>query len=699
MLRKPQRSIKSFLTRSLPPLRLYPTLVSVITTLLSGTVIGIGTIAFLKTSESFEILAHQQLITVAQVAKEHVGELVSESPQILIEYQMMAQQGILPIDDTNTISEIFAERLRQQPDMAWIGYGSDITGIYTGATRRYGEDVRLYTANPAINHGVPVEEEQSADRSRRKVRGRENQPYRVKEKDWFRRSLSAGKLTWLNVYTFTDGRRGITAVIPLRHRKDAKPYGVLHTDVFIDTLENRLNALRVGRTGRIHILDRSGRSIASPKAWRTHDPILKAALSSIGGREALAKLRQGVNSGVLVSHSHDWRAAFERVDIPNGPDWIVAVVAPEREFTGLALDNALLTLVTAAVGLSLAVWAAQLISHRIAEPLKDISEDLERIALFDFSGDVTKPSFIREVEILKKNTSKMKASLRSFGRYVPTDLVRDLLVSGREAILEGSRQKLTIHISDIAGFTSISEQMNAELLVDELGDYFALMTEVLQGHGGTLDKMMGDGIMAFFNAPHPLDQHETKACLAALEAQGRLTADREHRRLAGRPEFSARIGLASGEVIVGNIGTPDRFAYTAIGDVVNLASRLEGLCKFYGVSILTCPQVHATAGEAFEWRALDRVAVVGRRSGTQIFQLLGMKGELSSEEMNNRDKYEASLSHYFAGRFEQARQGFDAICKSSPSDLAAAVMAARSEQFCKQPPKPDWDGIFVHVSK
>lgn len=330
-------------------------------------------------------------------------------------------------------------------------------------------------------------------------------------------------LSWLDVYTFADGRRGATAVLPLRYGDDQEPFGVLHIDVFINTLEHRLDRLKVGRTGRLHLLDRSGKAVASPRAWRTHGPILKAALGSVGGQRALASLQPGADSRVVLDHGVGaWRAAFDHVSIPGGPDWIVVVVAPEREFTGVARDNALWTLAAAVVGLSLAAWVAQLISRRIAEPMQEISQDLEKIALFDFNGRVSQSSFVREVEVLRRNARTMKSSLRSFGRYVPTDLVRDLLASGREAELGGARQKLTIYFSDIAGFTSISERINAEQLVDELGSYFSLMVDALQDYGGTLDKLMGDGMMAFFNAPRPVDQHEVKACFAALRVSATL---------------------------------------------------------------------------------------------------------------------------------------------------------------------------------
>jgi adenylate cyclase len=680
--------------------RLRPTLLTVVLGLLVATVGSIGAIAFVKTADSIESLAAQQFTAVTQATVERVQTLVATTPRILREYEAQAQRGILPLNDFEALGLRMAERLRQNPDLAWIGYADAQTGAFIGATRRDAESVRIYTARPDINGGVPVEEEVAASGERRIVASPETAPYKVTEKDWFRTSMTLVGLSWLDAYTFTDGRRGVTAVLPLRLAGDTRPRGILHVDVFIDTLVHRLDRLAVGKSGRVHLLDGGGTRVASPTAWRNGDPMLADALAAFGGPEALKRLAAGAGrEAVYDEGGEEWRASFVHVAIPGGPDWIVAVVAPESEFTGVARRNAWWTLAAGLGALLLAAWAAFVVSRRIAEPLRLISLDLERLAVFSFDGPPAPTSFVREVEVVGRTVARMKASLRSFGHYVPTELVRDLLASGREAELGGERRNMTIQFSDIAGFTSISEKLSPERLVEELGDYFSLMREALREHEGTLDKYMGDGIMAFFNAPKLSPMHETKACLAALDAQSRLAIDRERRRREKRPEFSARIGLAVGEVIVGNIGTPDRFAYTVIGDSVNLASRLEGVCKFYGVAITASGEVRAATGDAFEWRHLDRVAVVGRSGGTDIYELLCRRGELPPTAATARDSYETALQDYFAGQFGKAAARFREIAGSEPSNLAADMMARRARKLHRMPPEGIWTGVYVHTKK
>jgi adenylate cyclase len=208
---------------------------------------------------------------------------------------------------------------------------------------------------------------------------------------------------------------------------------------------------------------------------------------------------------------------------------------------------------------------------------------------------------------------------------------------------------------------------------------------------------MGDGIMAFFNAPEELPGHERQACLAALEAQ-RLLAEMANHTPPDQPIFRARIGLGLGEVLVGNIGTPDRFAYTLIGDEVNLASRLEGLNKLYGTRIMASHAMMEAAGEGFEWRVLDRVAVKGRHQGTLVCELIGCKGEIAVNILDARDVYEKALEAYFATDFEVAAELFDRASQLRPDDLGAPSMRDRSRALAIDPPV-DWDGIPVMHEK
>jgi adenylate cyclase len=258
---------------------------------------------------------------------------------------------------------------------------------------------------------------------------------------------------------------------------------------------------------------------------------------------------------------------------------------------------------------------------------------------------------------------------------------------------------LTLFFSDIAGFTTTSERIAPNALVAQLAEYLEAMTEVIRAEGGTIDKYIGDGIVAFFNAPRLQPMHAAAACRAALAAQVALSVLQIRWAAADQPAFPTRIGLNTGEVLVGNIGTLERFAYTAIGDAMNLASRLESLNKTYGTVIIASEAVRMAAGFGFEWRRLDRVAVVGRQQGTLVFELLGETGQLPQWLLRARDRYETALDAYFVGRFAEATAGFADAALLRPGDRTADMMAQRARELAQNPPNPDWDGVFVSFQK
>jgi adenylate cyclase len=303
------------------------------------------------------------------------------------------------------------------------------------------------------------------------------------------------------------------------------------------------------------------------------------------------------------------------------------------------------------------------------------------------------------VAVVSGATERMKKSLRSFGRYVPTDLVRSLLADGREARLGGALRPLTLFFSDVQGFTSVSEGLPPQALVESLGGYLDACVGAIAAAGGTVDKFVGDGIVAFFGAPREDARHAASGCRAALAVQAALAQARPAWEASGRPAFRTRIGLHTAEVVVGNIGTPERFAYTVIGDGVNLAARLEALNKAYGTWVLASDATREAAGPGVEWRPVDRVAVVGRASGTEVFELLGEAGRVPAAVLEARDLHAEGLAAYFARRFEDAARCFAEAAALRPDDKASPALAGRARAFAAAPPTAAWTGVDVRTEK
>ena len=385
--------------------------------------------------------------------------------------------------------------------------------------------------------------------------------------------------------------------------------------------------------------------------------------------------------------------------IADGPEWALVSVVPEARFLAASIAS---IKVAGAIGLAVvlaAIVLGWLISGRVARPLLQITEELERIGRFELSPNPAPSSLIKEITVVSEGVDRMKTSLRSFSRYVPVDLVRDVMASGKEAELSGDIRELTLFVSDIAGFTAISEGLAPDAIVNQLAEYLEAMSGAIRAEGGTIDKYVGDGIIALFNAPRLVPRHAAAACRAALSAQAASLALQNEWRTRGLAGFPTRIGLNSGEIVVGNIGTRERFAYTAMGDAMNLASRLEGLNKTYGTNLLASEAVWREAESEFEWRKLDRVAVVGRNQSTVIFELLGEAERLTPAERDARDQYEAALAAYFAGQFSESANGFRLAGLLRPGDRAAEIMAARILDFAKDPPGSEWDGVFASRQK
>jgi adenylate cyclase len=296
-----------------------------------------------------------------------------------------------------------------------------------------------------------------------------------------------------------------------------------------------------------------------------------------------------------------------------------------------------------------------------------------------------------EIDQLGNAMEEMKSGLRSFQKYVPAQLVRALLASGQEAQLGGERKRITLYFSDIVGFTTIAESLRSDVLAKLLAEYLDLMTREMIAQGATIDKYIGDAIMAFWGAPHPLTDQALNARRTALANREALVGLGDRWLADGLPAFQIRIGLHTGEALVGNFGSENRLDYTAIGDTVNLASRLEGLNKQYQTVIMMSEVTYSEVEAHVVARRIDRVAVKGRNSGTNIFELLAMRDSATLDQVTLRQDYEAALDLYFDRKFEEARAGFSRLAIAG--DGPAAVLATRCAAFMRLPPADDWNGV------
>ena len=287
-----------------------------------------------------------------------------------------------------------------------------------------------------------------------------------------------------------------------------------------------------------------------------------------------------------------------------------------------------------------------------------------------------------------------QAIRRMFAQYMSETVISHLLEHPEKLQLGGERRRVTLFFSDLAGFTTLSERLAPEAVVALLNDYLSRMTEIILDEEGVVDKFEGDAIMAFWGAPLDQEDQAARACRAALRQQAALKDLNRSFSQGGLPPLKIRIGLHTGEAIVGNLGSQMRFDYTVIGDTVNLASRLEGLNKFYGTTIMASETTVLECGGAVEFRELDLVAVKGRETPVTVYEVLAPQGEMPPERAALRGSFALGLDLYRRGRFRQAAAAFNAVLEQSPEDGPSQTFLNRCQQLQAAPPPAPWDTVF-----
>jgi adenylate cyclase len=372
-----------------------------------------------------------------------------------------------------------------------------------------------------------------------------------------------------------------------------------------------------------------------------------------------------------------------------------------RKQHAVTLTAIVLTALAATLGLVFSV----LVSGGMTRPVRRLLEGTRAVEEGHLEGNLTVTSK-DEIGLLTMAFNRMVEQLRmkerireTFGRYVDPRIVEGL-IGGPALASAGERRVMTVLFCDVKGFSGVSEEMTPQGLVKVMNRYFSTMSAPIRDHGGIIDKYIGDAIMAYWGPPFTADADQARqAALAALDMLARVEPfQAELPELVGLKSvpisFDIRIGIATGEMLVGSIGSEVMMSYTVMGDTVNVASRLEGANKLYGTHVLAAEATVASAADAVETREIDRAILAGQSHAQIVYEIMGLHGALSPIQNALRTRYAAGLAAYRARHWEEARVAFAAALEAVPDDGPSLAMVKRIEALAAAPPADDWDGAW-----
>lgn len=459
---------------------------------------------------------------------------------------------------------------------------------------------------------------------------REPATYDPRQRPWYENVAPGSGARVTGPYLFGSGQLGYT----LRAAVDGERRGIAAGDILLGDIEQFLRDQRLGETGVVFVFDDSGRIVGHPRmsnllkqdAGRVELPYLNDP-DVVDVRGPLAVWRRGGPAQQFFTIGDRTYVVAFRVVPSDSPVGInIAVVAPLDEFFG-EIEAARLDLIEIALAFVAAILPfAFLFGWMLSKSLRKLAAQTDRIQRFELQEDTGRiHSVIREIDDLGRSVATMRTVVRAFSSFVPKRLVQQLVETGDAFRLGGARREVTIMFTDIKDFTGITEDADPEQVMIQTSRYLAALSEAVMANGGTVDKFVGDAVMAIWNAPSDDADHVAHACAAALacrEANRRLNEAFERE---GLPAFYTRFGLNTGVAVVGNIGSPDRMNYTVLGATVNLAARLEPLNKEYGTEILVSEAIERRVRDRFTFRFVAAVTPKGFDDSVEVYELVGEK--------------------------------------------------------------------------
>ena len=460
-----------------------------------------------------------------------------------------------------------------------------------------------------------------------------NSTYDPRVRPWYRAAAAQEtSIVYGPIKSASTGEIELTFATPVIANNEV--VAVAAIDISLASTERFLDEHRISPNAISVVLDSDLNVIASsdaePKGIDATDKIGHVSdLSSDLPKRALLSLPSSEFLGTFHFDSADghtnYMASLNKVDLKVPVDWRILSIAPAQDFLKEITDSSRLIALIGVLALIAQLLVIYAMSVRIARPLEQLAREVDDIEQLKIRDDSPLPhSFFSEIAQLTSSIDRMRKAISAFSAFVPVELVRGLLKSGQKLELGGRSRFLTIMFCDLESFSTLSENSPSQQLLLRVSKYLQIATHNINQEMGTVDKFIGDGVMAFWGAPNTLEDHSYRACAAALKIQEQMDVINKEWEAEGLPPLKVRIGIHSDVVLVGNIGSLERMSYTVMGDGVNVAARLEGINKELGTRICISKTVVREAGDRLKLRALNEVTVKGRKSTIEVFELLGL---------------------------------------------------------------------------
>ncbi|MBO6946732.1 MAG: hypothetical protein JJ855_02040 [Rhodospirillales bacterium] len=531
--------------------------------------------------------------------------------------------------------------------------------------------------------------------------------YDPRTRPWFVNAQKANDVVVSDAYVFSSLKKpGITVAEPLKH----VPGATVGVDLSLHDLAGVTDRLKPGKNGVVAILNERGNVVAYPDPAK----IMKTTGTAPGVDLMTAKdiddkrIQIAISGDDMKLHEHhafkadgeEYIGFVRRAAHNSLANWRIVSVAAVKDFTGGLKETLHRSLIIAGSVLVVAIAGVAAMAGWITVPVLRLRRMADQVTDLNFAKMESFESPFEEIRRLQQSMERMRTALDTFLRFVPRDVVRQLIRDNQAAAVGGTRREVTLLFTDIEGFTSLSEKMTPEQIMSQTSEYFEFMSLGIQSNMGTIDKFIGDAIMAMWNAPSEDVFHVDNACrgaLAAFHISEDLNKGFEEK---GELPMRTRFGLHTCDVLVGNVGAPDRMQYTCLGSGVNLAARIEGLNKFYGTQVLASDAVRRRATPEFLFRRVDIVAAKGTSIPLTIYELMGQRGEdaaffVGEDAIRLASKYEQAFDFYLHRDFDDALRLLDELAETAPDDVVVAKLREKCRDLVENPPGNDWNGVTV----